>query len=62
MENARRIISLVLKALAVGMSVVSIVMLFLPDVGDVDTHITLLSIGLAALAVAALQGEEQTGL
>jgi hypothetical protein len=58
MENARRIISLVLKALAVGMSVVSIVMLFLPDVGDVDTHITLLSIGLAALAVAALQGDE----
>ena len=40
------------------MSVVSIVMLFLPDVGDVDTHITLLSIGLAALAVAALQGDE----
>ena len=58
MENARRIISLILKALAVGMSVVSIVMLFLPDVGDVDTHITLLSIGLAALAVAALQGDE----
>ncbi len=61
MENARRIISLVLKALAVGMSVVSIVMLFLPDVGDVDTQITLLSIGLAALAVAALQNEGETG-
>jgi len=58
MENPQRIISLVLKALAVGMSVASIVMLFLPDVGDVDTHITLLSIGLAALAVAALQKEE----
>jgi len=57
MENPQRIISLVLKALAVGMSIVSIVMLFLPDVGDVDTHITLLSIGLAALAVAALQKE-----
>jgi hypothetical protein len=31
---------------------------FLPDAADVDTHITLLSIGLAALAVAALQKEE----
>lgn len=44
--------------LAVGMSVVSIVMGFLPDAADTDTHITLLSIGLAALAVAALQKEE----
>jgi len=35
---------------AVGMSVASIVMGFLPDVADVDTHITLLSIGLFALA------------
>jgi hypothetical protein len=61
MENARRIITLVLKAVAVGMSVASIVMLFLPDVGDVDTQITLLSIGLAALAVAALQNEGETG-
>ena len=60
MEKAeiQRITSLVLKAVAVGMSVVSIVMGFLPDVADVDTHITLLSIGLAALAVAALQKEE----
>jgi hypothetical protein len=40
------------------MSVASIVMGFLPDVADVDTHITLLSIGLAALAIAALQKEE----
>jgi hypothetical protein len=40
------------------MSVVSIVLGFLPDVATVDTHITLLSIGLAALAVAALQEEE----
>jgi len=30
---------------------------FIPDVADVNTHITLLSIGLAALAVAALQDE-----
>ena len=56
--EVQRITSLVLKAVAVGMSVVSIVMGFLPDVADVDTHITLLSVGLAALAVAALQKEE----
>ena len=60
MEKAeiKRITSLVLKAVAVGMSVASIVMGFIPGVADVDTHITLLSIGLAALAVAALQKEE----
>ena len=58
MENPKKIINLVLKAVAVGMSVASIVMGFIPDVADVDTHITLLSIGLAALAVAALQKEE----
>ena len=54
----QRITGLVLKAVAVGMSVVSIVLGFLPGVADVGTHITLLSIGLAALAVAALQKEE----
>ena len=57
-SEIERIIGLVLKAVAVGMSVVSIVLGFLPDVADVDTHITLLSIGLAALAVAVLQKEE----
>ena len=58
MENPQKIISLVLKAVAVGMSVVNIVLEFLPDVADIDTQITLLSIGLFALAVAALQKEE----
>ena len=53
-----RITGLVLKAVAVGMSIASIVMGFIPGVADVNTHITLLSIGLAALAVAALQTEE----
>ena len=53
-----RITGLVLKAVAVGMSVASLVMGFIPDVADVNTHITLLSIGLAALAVAALQTEK----
>ena len=58
MEKKQNIVSLVLKAVAVGMSVASIVMVFLPDAADVSTHITLLSIGLFALAVAALQKEE----
>jgi len=58
MNNAQRIINLVLKAVAVGMSVASIVLGFLPDAADVDTLITLLSIGLFALAVAALQKEQ----
>ena len=40
------------------MGIVSIVLSFLPDVSDVNTHITLLSIGLTALAIAALQKEE----
>ena len=57
-SEIQRISSLVLKAVAVGMSIASIVMGFIPDVGDVDTHITLLGIGLAALAVAALQEED----
>ena len=51
-------VSLVLKAVAVGMSIASIVMGFIPNVADIDTHITLLGIGLAALAVATLQKEE----
>ena len=57
-SETQRIIGLVLKAVALGMGVVSIVMGFIPGVADVDTHITLLSIGLAALAVAALMKEE----
>ena len=57
-SEIQRISSLVLKAVAVGMSIASIVMGFIPDVGDVDTHITLLGIGLAALAVAALMKED----
>ena len=59
MEKAevKNIVSLVLKAVAVGMSVASIVLGFL-NVADIDTHVTLLGIGLFALAVAALQKEE----
>lgn len=59
MEKAevKTIVNLVLKAVAVGMSVASIVLGFL-NVADIDTHVTLLSIGLFTLAVAALQKEE----
>ena len=56
--ETRRIVGLVLKAVALGMGVVSIVLGFIPGAGDVDTQVTLLSIGLAALAVAALQQKE----
>ena len=58
MKKYEKITGLVLKAVAVGMSIVSIVMGFIPDAADVDTHITLLSIGLAALAVASLMKED----
>jgi len=53
-----KIIALVLKAVALAMGVASIVMGFIPDAADIDTHITLLGIGLFALALAALQKEE----
>jgi hypothetical protein len=57
-SETQRITGLVLKAVAVGMSVVSIVLGFIPGAADLDTHITLLSIGLAALAIAALMKED----
>ena len=58
MEKSKKITGLVLKAVAVGMSIGSIVMGFIPGAADVDTHITLLGIGLAALAVASLMKED----
>jgi Co/Zn/Cd efflux system component len=54
-----KIIVLVLKAVALAMGVASIVMGFIPDAADMDTHITLLGIGLFALALASLQKEEK---
>ena len=58
MENAGKIINLVLKAVALGMAVVSLVLSFLPGTADAGTQVTLLSVGLFALALAALQKEE----
>jgi hypothetical protein len=57
-NETQKIIGLVLKAVAVGLSIASIVMGFIPGVADADTHITLLGIGLAALAVASLMKED----
>jgi hypothetical protein len=57
-SETQRITGLVLKAVAVGMSIASIVMGLIPETADLDTHITLLGIGLAALAVAALMKED----
>ena len=57
-SETQRITGLVLKAVAVGMSIASIVMGFIPNAADLDTHITLLSIGLAALALTSLMKEE----
>ena len=56
--DKNKIIALVLKAVALAMGVASIVMGFIPDAADMDTHITLLSIGLAALALNSLMKEE----
>ena len=58
MENTQRIINLVLRAVALGMAVVSIVLGFLPEAADIGTQVTLLSIGLFTLALAALQKED----
>jgi len=57
-SETQRIPGLVLKAVALAMGVASIVVGFIPDAADMDTHITLLSIGLVALALNALMQEE----
>jgi hypothetical protein len=49
------IVGLVLKAVALGMGVVSIVLGFFQAEARTETHITLLGIGLTALAIASLQ-------
>ncbi len=57
MENVKSTINLVLKAVAIGMAVPSIVLLVL-DAASLETVVTLLSIGLFALAVASLSESE----
>jgi hypothetical protein len=56
LKETENIVSIVLKAVAVGMGVSSVV-LGIIGVVDVSTQVILLGIGLAALAIAALQNE-----
>lgn len=58
-SESQKILGIVLKAVAIGMAITSIVLGFIPNAADIDTHVTLLSIGLAALAVAALMKEDK---
>ena len=53
-----KIVGLVLKALAVAMPIGSIVLGFFPHAADVDTHLTLLGIGLLVLALATFMKDE----
>ena len=53
MSDIQSTINLILKAVAIGMAVPSIIMLVL-DVATVETSLTLLSIGLFTLSVASL--------
>ncbi len=57
MEDAQKIIGIVLKAVALAMGVASIVLGYFTDVVDTGVQVTLLSLGLAALAISALQNE-----
>jgi len=56
MGKAQDTVGTICKAVALGASVASIVLVFL-GVTDVDTRLTLLGIGLLALALASLQKE-----
>lgn len=58
MQKITPLILLILKAVALGMSVASLSMGILKTV-TLETHVTLLAIGMFALALAALlQGQE----
>ena len=52
--DAPAIIPLVLKVVAMAVGIASLVLGFFPKDTGVRTHITLLGIGLAALAIASL--------
>jgi hypothetical protein len=57
MENPKKIIDLILKGIALAMSIASIIMGIFGE-ATFDTHVTLLGIGLLALAIAGLQKVE----
>jgi hypothetical protein len=46
---------LLIERLKLGMTVVSILLGFLPEAADISTQVTLLWVGLSSLALAALQ-------
>ena len=58
MKKYQSLIQVVLKAVALGMSVTSMVLGYIGAV-DTGTQVALLSLGLFALAVAALQNSNQ---
>ena len=55
--DTNKIIVLVFKVVALAMGIASIVMGFIPNAADMDTHIAFLGIGLTALGVASLMKE-----
>ena len=57
MTKVQSTINLVLKAVAIGMAIPSIIIVAL-DVASLETSVTLLSIGLLALALAYLSESE----
>jgi len=57
-NQTTNIVGLVLKAVAVAMPIASIVLGFFPAAADIDTHLTLLGIGLLTLALAAFVKEK----
>jgi len=57
MQNAKKIIDLASKAIALAMSIASIILGILGE-ATLDNHVTLLGIGLLALALAGLQKVE----
>lgn len=56
MNTQKSMMNLILKAVAMAMAVASIVLGILGE-STVDTYVTLLGIGLFALAVAAMRSE-----
>jgi len=58
MKNYQGLVQVVLKAVALGMSVASMVLGYIGAV-DTGTQVALLSLGIFALAVAALQNKNQ---
>ncbi len=56
MKNSQSTLNLILRAVAVGMAAAAITLGFLG--ADVETQVSLLAIGLFALAVAAMRQEE----